>query len=489
MDLKQIKADRDNGVIISRCTWDAVLDRAIELEEKLRHAVIMSALEPWPCVSGVHSIGAIGKPDGAHESAKKTISDDGVAPDNDDAQFIAAANPAVVLDLITRLDAVAPQSVSVPRDGWLIDRGLIYRLKNGANCDEINVTMVDGSRDDERCNLAATEILEVLAAAPLPQPQADDELAIARKEGERFGWDSCATLSQERLRQLTERAEKAELKAAALPQQGEGSIDSDLPPLPEPRAIRAGLSFPKVWALAYTADQMREYAIGARLARTAAPSEPDFSGLSRYTINHLGKAERDDQYGPWVKLLDARGCPPSHSDDLAVDRFAAAMKSKMATQRTKGYGGWDDPAQCTDESLAAKLMAHTQKGDPVDVANFCMMLHQRHSGDTYIVGGVLKIAALDFARRVASAFVPEAPAPLEGQAIPTDLSKRLRDLASSPVPFASSEITGTLLAAANKIDLYYGGMCNWKAVVEDKDMTITLLRGDLEAALMKRGQS
>lgn len=32
MDLKQIKADRDNGVIISRCTWDAVLDRAIELE-------------------------------------------------------------------------------------------------------------------------------------------------------------------------------------------------------------------------------------------------------------------------------------------------------------------------------------------------------------------------------------------------------------------------------------------------------------------------
>lgn len=32
MDLKQIKADRDNGVIISRCTRDAVLDRAIELE-------------------------------------------------------------------------------------------------------------------------------------------------------------------------------------------------------------------------------------------------------------------------------------------------------------------------------------------------------------------------------------------------------------------------------------------------------------------------
>lgn len=29
MDLKQIKADRANGVLISSCTWDAVLDYAI----------------------------------------------------------------------------------------------------------------------------------------------------------------------------------------------------------------------------------------------------------------------------------------------------------------------------------------------------------------------------------------------------------------------------------------------------------------------------
>lgn len=34
--------------------------------------------------------------------------------------------------------------------------------------------------------------------------------------------------------------------------------DEELPPLAEPRAIRAGDGFPKVYALAYTADQVRQ---------------------------------------------------------------------------------------------------------------------------------------------------------------------------------------------------------------------------------------
>ncbi|MDG2508667.1 hypothetical protein [Stenotrophomonas maltophilia] len=66
-------------------------------------------------------------------------------------------------------------------------------------------------------------------------------------------------------------------------------------------------------------------------------------------------------------------CP----DDLAVDAFAAAMKAKMAAARAKGRGGWEDPAQCTAEDLSRMLRNHVEKGDPRDVANFCMMLHQR----------------------------------------------------------------------------------------------------------------
>ncbi len=48
---------------------------------------------------------------------------------------------------------------------------------------------------------------------------------------------------------------------------------ADLPPLPELRAIRAGHSFPKVYALGYTADQMQEYARAA-IAAAAPAGEP-----------------------------------------------------------------------------------------------------------------------------------------------------------------------------------------------------------------------
>lgn len=69
-----------------------------------------------------------------------------------------------------------------------------------------------------------------------------------------------------------------------------------------------------------------------------------------------------------------------HPDDAAVDRFAAAMKAKLAASRAKGRGGWDDPAQCSEDTLAKMLVEHVGKGNAgtfEDIANFAMMLHQR----------------------------------------------------------------------------------------------------------------
>lgn len=69
-----------------------------------------------------------------------------------------------------------------------------------------------------------------------------------------------------------------------------------------------------------------------------------------------------------------------HPDDAAVDRFAAAMKAKLAKSRAKGRGGWNDPNVCSIESLAQLLVEHLDKGNAgtfEDVANFAMMLHQR----------------------------------------------------------------------------------------------------------------
>ena len=64
-------------------------------------------------------------------------------------------------------------------------------------------------------------------------------------------------------------------------------------------------------------------------------------------------------------------------DNKAVDHFAKAMKRKMATSRKKGRSGWDDPKKCPPERLAQMLIDHLEKGDPVDVGNFSMMLFNR----------------------------------------------------------------------------------------------------------------
>jgi hypothetical protein len=68
---------------------------------------------------------------------------------------------------------------------------------------------------------------------------------------------------------------------------------------------------------------------------------------------------------------------PPHPDDLSVDRFAAAMKAKLARKRAEGRGGWSDRETCSNGALSQMLVEHIRKGDPVDVANFAMMIHQR----------------------------------------------------------------------------------------------------------------
>ena len=66
-----------------------------------------------------------------------------------------------------------------------------------------------------------------------------------------------------------------------------------------------------------------------------------------------------------------------HLDDLAVDRFAVAMKAKLAQKRAEGRGGWNNPDECSIEWLSELLRSHVEKADPVDVGNFAMMIHQR----------------------------------------------------------------------------------------------------------------
>ena len=64
--------------------------------------------------------------------------------------------------------------------------------------------------------------------------------------------------------------------------------------------------------------------------------------------------------------------PIQHEDDIAVNEFAVKMKDKLKNSReAKGRHGWKT---ANSAYLAQLLIKHVEKGDPVDIANFCMML-------------------------------------------------------------------------------------------------------------------
>ena len=76
--------------------------------------------------------------------------------------------------------------------------------------------------------------------------------------------------------------------------------------------------------------------------------------------------------------------PPTQADidNAAVDKLAQAMKDKLAEKREQGYHGWET---CKHGDLVQLLINHVDKGDPIDVANFCAFLFAR--GEQLTQGG------------------------------------------------------------------------------------------------------
>lgn len=85
-------------------------------------------------------------------------------------------------------------------------------------------------------------------------------------------------------------------------------------------------------------------------------NHPAFEGAQAYVLRNMRPRARTEDL---------------HSDDSAVDRFAAELKTKLAAAREKGSGGWET---CPPEDLSRMLREHVEKGDPRDVANFAMFL-------------------------------------------------------------------------------------------------------------------
>lgn len=90
----------------------------------------------------------------------------------------------------------------------------------------------------------------------------------------------------------------------------------------------------------------------------------------RALLDTYGGIETFKEYRHWywnVRKQDEN----NHSDNSSVDILATAMKSKLEAKRKEGRGGWET---ATPEYLSQLLHEHVTKGDPVDVANLCMML-------------------------------------------------------------------------------------------------------------------
>jgi len=122
-------------------------------------------------------------------------------------------------------------------------------------------------------------------------------------------------------------------------------------------------------------------ALAAQPAPSAEPSDEEIAAIlgdvlgkdvrptavtvdfARALLSRYGRPAGDAQ--PVIKLES------KHPDDLAVDSFACAMKDKLALARAKGRSGWQG---CDPADLSRMLREHVEKGDPRDVANFCMFL-------------------------------------------------------------------------------------------------------------------
>lgn len=145
------------------------------------------------------------------------------------------------------------------------------------------------------------------------------------------------------------------------------------------------------------------------LARTPAAPGIDLAALAAKITDHLCEQDydiggRDELLQNVREAIDASPNGEVHPDDLAVDAFAAAMKAKLADARAKGRGGWNGDQPGMHQRLSDMLRAHVEKGDPRDVANFCMFLHQRGESISPNAGSEVRDSVLTELVQAISAF-------------------------------------------------------------------------------------
>lgn len=120
----------------------------------------------------------------------------------------------------------------------------------------------------------------------------------------------------------------------------------------------------KPWSVEPDTEKLRAAGYFDKTEAPEAPEAPHTRATDRTPI-----PERRANPAPFSE---------SHKDDLGVLLFSFAMKTKLAVCReSKGRHGWYDPEVVTDDQLELGLLLVMRKGDVVDIANYCMFLHER----------------------------------------------------------------------------------------------------------------
>ncbi len=77
-----------------------------------------------------------------------------------------------------------------------------------------------------------------------------------------------------------------------------------------------------------------------------------------------------------IEIIRNAGRAGKHVDDVALDEFTEAMRTRMAQKRAQGFEGWEDPARCPINELINRA-ENCAIGKPVDRGIYSMMLYNR----------------------------------------------------------------------------------------------------------------
>lgn len=247
---------------------------------------------------------------------------------------------------------------------WQVDGGLVYRLKNGVNCDEINVTMANGSRGNDERYAAASAVLVAISAL--------------------------ATTSTE----------------------------------PAAPAILEAIS----WHAGERDDLTLEDAVEA--------------------LRHgYKKVRQRDDRAMLLQLIDLMASGPAKESAPEIKTWQERLGPDWPFMQTK---------LCNDEMLA-------------EIADLRAALASRGAAQ----GRITQDDSANFAAPASAIASPAAAV-----AAPTDLSQRLREKVYGGT---HPDFKADILAAADEIERYYGGMMNWKANAQQKDRQMAEYREKIAA--------